>query len=110
MFVPNPGRPRNRSGGRGGWETTRAGVDGGAWRASAYLLRGGAAAARVEFIRHVRPRRSTDDAGAYARARLFGPFPSSDLVPKVNNWFLLTFQRVHRDRATRAEGFNGTAP
>ena len=55
MFVPNPGRPRNRSGGRGGWETTRAGVDGGAWRASAYLLRGGAAAARVGFIRHVRP-------------------------------------------------------
>ena len=55
MFVPNPGRPRNRSGGRGGWETTRAGVDGGAWRASAYLLRGGAAAGRVGFIRHVRP-------------------------------------------------------
>ena len=63
------------------------GGDGGAGRASAYLLRGGAAAARVGFFRHVRPRRSTDDAGACARARLFGPFPSSDLVPKVNNWF-----------------------
>jgi len=57
--------------------------------ASAYLLRGGAVA-RVGFVRHVRPRRSSDDAGVCrATSCSSEAFPSIDLVPEVNNWFIL---------------------
>ena len=42
---------------------------------------------------------------AFRTVSFIGPGPKSQQLVH-----LLTFQRVHRDRAARAEGFNGTAP